>query len=1160
MRNLVACAVAIGVGMLAVSTNAAAPEPWVLEADREWLVAADFDGDGLSEVTIVDRVSGQYRVGWQKAPDNVGWADAQLTGVTDVEGVAAGRLIDLNHDSLAFTSPALNRVQVLTPDSATTVSSQPVHTLAFGPGQVVALDVVGTGNTAHDDLLVEARLMGPPNPSFLESVRSSGGGTFAILNDGIQSESRFRDLQRMQLRDGDPSVAIALHRMGGSSNDLFAWDHQFNPPSPVVAGQAGTTLNSRLVGGRFSNRPLATLLVYEPGQDFAAVWRLNENGASDFILSHLFDLGFPADAGRLALLPDPSGNRLLFIAADGSQAIVYQFNEDPNPEVLEVITQEGGLPFTGILPLGDGHFVMLSGVNGVSTQFQTWLQNGDGYEAGPSGSLPSLDSNANRATILEFRSEPLVVEQAGMTRSIAVGDWSNTAMLAGAPLQLSSTIEAFAGASGGLDNPMLKSIGPAHPDSTFALPNQYRSDISFFQLFAARGDEVVDVSVVPGGGSFAQAVQVTLSAVPDTVVIGYRLGEQDNWAAFPGTPINIFTNTTLQFFAINGANEKSPIRSETYTFTSGPDDLDSDGDGVPDYVELAEGLDPANSGNDGDGDGFFDRDELITGTDPLDPGSFPGVGHERLEDLNLIDLHVTPEPYDGAQAVRTTSLVGSNVRAFDTSGSLLSAGTTFNMGMAGVPDPVAQLQPGVQPELPWFTAITDPHFELVTVDPDRNRGRELLRVIPMPENDALPAVAHAFDPAASLSVNANAWIGEVQGLYAARDRLTLNRTLREDDTLIGLLLEHQLARIFLERGGDWATNLTLFPQRLADAGRRAPTLLELRGLERRVSPALPGYRLVTLLEHFESSVKSGAGANLDQLRLLTREVYRISSALHNDDPGTYASPITVIREFLGSGILDVNYAAQTTLSPADLVAAFTSVNDLFDGAPTRPYQTVQLVVRPDSFSGECTLMDTLNGLATWSLFHANGEAYGALETFDLLPGAEVQVSGYTDAGLGGCGFSGIEIDTIRLQLVPAASTYDLNGNLLIDSWEQVFFGGTVNPFDDDDGDLFTNVQEMFEGSDPNDALGQPGVPVAALAPPVLQIEIQPNNGVRLTWMWPLAYANQIQVQMLSKPTLSDPFDTTPLTPIHIGGDEFEVVVADPGTAAYFFQFALKLND
>ncbi len=54
--------------------------------------------------------------------------------------------------------------------------------------------------------------------------------------------------------------------------------------------------------------------------------------------------------------------------------------------------------------------------------------------------------------------------------------------------------------------------------------------------------------------------------------------------------------------------------------------LDTDGDGIPDKVELTLGLDPQNpadASQDLDGDGFTNLEEIRDGTDPRDPDSMP---------------------------------------------------------------------------------------------------------------------------------------------------------------------------------------------------------------------------------------------------------------------------------------------------------------------------------------------------------------------------------------------------------------------------------------------------------------------------------------------------------------------------------------------------------
>ena len=53
--------------------------------------------------------------------------------------------------------------------------------------------------------------------------------------------------------------------------------------------------------------------------------------------------------------------------------------------------------------------------------------------------------------------------------------------------------------------------------------------------------------------------------------------------------------------------------------------LDSDGDGIPDWWEIAHGLDPYNPNDallDNDGDGLSNRAEYLAGTDPNDRNSY----------------------------------------------------------------------------------------------------------------------------------------------------------------------------------------------------------------------------------------------------------------------------------------------------------------------------------------------------------------------------------------------------------------------------------------------------------------------------------------------------------------------------------------------------------
>ena len=88
-------------------------------------------------------------------------------------------------------------------------------------------------------------------------------------------------------------------------------------------------------------------------------------------------------------------------------------------------------------------------------------------------------------------------------------------------------------------------------------------------------------------------------------------------------------------------------------------DADTDGDGIPDKVELAWGLDPKNPDDakeDLDGDGFSNLDEYLAKTDPKDPKSHPAlvdllrVKEFRAKRMPIILRDVNRMP-DGMQLV-----------------------------------------------------------------------------------------------------------------------------------------------------------------------------------------------------------------------------------------------------------------------------------------------------------------------------------------------------------------------------------------------------------------------------------------------------------------------------------------------------------------------------
>ncbi|MBQ9726538.1 MAG: hypothetical protein IJV65_03425 [Kiritimatiellae bacterium] len=87
------------------------------------------------------------------------------------------------------------------------------------------------------------------------------------------------------------------------------------------------------------------------------------------------------------------------------------------------------------------------------------------------------------------------------------------------------------------------------------------------------------------------------------------------------------------------------------------DDWDSDGDGIPDSVETAWGLnprDPTDAEGDMDKDGFTNLEEYQAGTDPEDPKVHP----PKFDFLRVSDIEVKKFPY----VLKSHTEMGKNVR------------------------------------------------------------------------------------------------------------------------------------------------------------------------------------------------------------------------------------------------------------------------------------------------------------------------------------------------------------------------------------------------------------------------------------------------------------------------------------------------------------------
>lgn len=1071
---------------------------FVYETETEIHAQGDFDGNTKPDQVIVDRATGFYRLGYQAPSGNHVWMPTRAGGVEDVEGISVGRVLDTGRDALAVTGAGANRINLLDASSQSTASN-PVPVFlppVIGPNLVVASDIGGAGNTAHHDLFVGTRYNNYPTHLHQTLVRSSGTVFNVIMDTALPGKPTlgFPALtqgNRVVMQDGGTEM-VALVRQHGITNTLQVFDLQTGA-AVEEAAVAGLVNGTRYTHGRFSEiiaPPLHHYLFYVAGLSNFVARAVTEPAPGDFDFDSPATNNLPGAVGQIVVLDGTPRDKLLVLFEDGTGAAVYDFNGAAPPALVQGFTSPTGTHFTGAAVLTGHSFMLYSGEagSGISTQVQPHAFNGTNYVAGAPTALPSLTAYSAPANVFLFSEEPFVEPVPHLVASLQTPDWTSDPSLAGSVVV---TAETFVSSNQGMDDPVARSLGSVPAPAKHGLANQYIEPISMYSFAPAIGLEGSDVSIAPPPGLYPTSIEVSFTTVLPGDTVRYRLAPKSNWSTY-AAPFYLFEDTTVSYFGLPvGGTRKSAIRDAVYRFAEGPDDLDSDEDGVPDYVELGEGLDPL-AGDDTDGDGFSDRTELVFGYDPNSQASHPPTNNVlRLEEKFAFDIAQTPRPYDGT--VPGFTLVhadtGTIARAYDMQGALYQVSTTAMHSISGVVDPAAHLSNVViDTTLRLLTTATEPHFSVDTVHSNTLIGRELIGFTPVPSITSGLHVAYSYG-GGNLSTEAANWIAAALAAQTNATRETVKGELDTYDTLVALLVEKKVQDILHDRGVVPPTNeVTLLPFRVASLSHYNPTKSELLALESRVGETHPGYRMESLFTSINDGVDTPADGSVSNLKALVDDVYRISSASNSASPGVYPSPVDVLRTFLHDGDLHSNYLAVTALSPGERLGATAGCSNLLAAVPPRPTTNITLVVTSNAFSKTCSTLETTDGLQLKSLFFSGGQAYNFPESFGLIPGSEVQVLAYTDRIFNGCGGDHLEVISIGLYALPEASPTDSNGNLLPDAWEYVFFGDLLGtPFADSDGDGFSDLQESFDGTDPDDPHSHSGT-AADLSPPLLALE------------------------------------------------------------------------
>lgn len=537
---------------LAVDANLFAA--FVYETPGEFLTAGDFNGDGTPDVLVLDKATGNARVGFGGGNGALVWSPPLVTGVNNASGCAVGHFKVTTHDALVVTAAGLNRMQLYDLSNTNTAVSLGVTTQGgIGPHSLAALaSPLGALPPPWGTLLVASALNDPP-PERLDLVTNFPLG-FAASAAQFSETGPFDLPNALPVTTNGPTLAAGIVR--GATNDaLHLW--QFANSPAVFLAFAGLPPGSSYAFGDFNGETLPRFIFYQPGGTNLLVCPLFQTNS-----------GWMFGTATVAFASEPV-QQVFYVqtGSDGTAVLVFS-------DGVQGLRLPGGVPafsatyrsgqgaagnvFTGIAPLTNGQFVLLDApAGGLASAHEQVIQfDGTNFLQRSATNLPSVTARTTRANVWLFQLEPFVNRNAGFIASLNAPDWSDS--VTGLPPALSAVTESDGGTNAGLGSAGAVSLGTPPAGATNALPNQYNPAISVFSYSAPQAAEPVSILISPPPGSYGGPIAISLSWPGSGSQAFYRVTPGGVWQAY-SAPFQLTNDATIQYY---GQPLLSPLRSQ----------------------------------------------------------------------------------------------------------------------------------------------------------------------------------------------------------------------------------------------------------------------------------------------------------------------------------------------------------------------------------------------------------------------------------------------------------------------------------------------------------------------------------------------------------------------------------------------------------------------
>jgi hypothetical protein len=540
--------------LLALGTTATRATE-IYEANHEFFASGDFNGDGQVDALVLDKITGNVRVGYQDVGGALNWSAVIATGVEGAGALAVGRFAQTNRDSIVVTAPALNRLHLLNLSGVGDPGPTVLHPAHPASTMLVGLDAP-YGETAERAWLNVGS--SDPGITLLDLFAFLGEGLMSF-QDQIAADGFLSSGKALRRTANDATLLAAIRR---GSNDTFVAYAYTNTSAPVLM-RPNLPAGSEYGFGHFHNEPHPQFLFYVPGQSNISVQPLQFNGAT-FTFGVATVTSFNSAVQRVYFVNEGTNGVALVHFGDGLVGLRPPSGGGNLQVAPGLGLDTAGNEIRGVVPLGAGKFALLSGASNsvVSTTAQVFTLSGGTYTLTSSNNLPSPSNAGTRGNVWLFQLEPFASSAATVIGSLSAPAWSSA--ISGLPATLAIRVESDGGVTTGLGNPATNNVGAPPAGTAYVLPNQYRDDISFFGYAPARPPEPSILTIAPPPGVYLGPIQISFSKQTAADDVYYRLGGSSPWLNY-AAPFALTNDATIEFYGSTPGGTKSRSQFATYS-------------------------------------------------------------------------------------------------------------------------------------------------------------------------------------------------------------------------------------------------------------------------------------------------------------------------------------------------------------------------------------------------------------------------------------------------------------------------------------------------------------------------------------------------------------------------------------------------------------------